>query len=93
LLPAAPNQCSVWVSNSPASPAPREQVQEEGRLELIDDFVHPDFHHHTVESGQRDDRAGVRETTRAMHEAFSELRVEVLHCDAVSLLRQTGALT
>jgi len=59
-----------------------EQVQQEGRLELIDDFVHPDFHNHTVESGQRDDRRGMRETMQAMHEAFSELRVEVLHCVA-----------
>jgi predicted ester cyclase len=48
--------------------------------ELIDDFVHPDFSNHTVEPGQRDDRTGVLETTRAMHEAFSELRVEILHC-------------
>jgi predicted ester cyclase len=56
------------------------QVQEKGRLELIDHFVHPDFHNHTVEPGQRDDRTGVRETTRAMHEAFSELSVEILHC-------------
>jgi predicted ester cyclase len=33
-----------------------------------------------AESGQRDDRRGVRETVQAMHTAFSELRVEVLHC-------------
>lgn len=57
-----------------------EQVQQEGRLERLDEFVHPDFHNHTVESGQRDDRTGVRETVVAMHEAFSELRVEVVHC-------------
>ena len=57
-----------------------EQVQEKGRLDLIDAFVHPDFRNHTVEPGQRDDRQGVRETTAALHEAFSELRVEVLHC-------------
>ena len=57
-----------------------ELVQQEGRLELVDDFVHPDFRNHTVQAGQRDDRRGVWETTRDMHEAFSELRVEVLHC-------------
>jgi predicted ester cyclase len=57
-----------------------EQVQQEGRLELIDEFVHPEFLNHTVEPGQRVDRTGVRETTAAMHEAFSELSVEVVHC-------------
>jgi hypothetical protein len=61
-----------------------EQVQEKGRVELIDGLVRPDFRNHTVEPGQRDDRAGIAETTAAMHEAFSD--------DAVSLLRQTGAL-
>ncbi|KUN03567.1 ester cyclase [Streptomyces yokosukanensis] len=57
-----------------------EQVQEKGRLELIDELVRSDFRNHTVEPGQRADREGVRETVAAMHEAFSELRVEVLHC-------------
>ncbi|MFI5778883.1 ester cyclase [Nocardia sp. NPDC051570] len=57
-----------------------EQVQQQGRLELIDDFVHPDFRNRTAEPGQRDDRLGVRETMHAMHEAFSDLRVEVVHC-------------
>lgn len=67
------------------SPADRmryfvEQVQEKGRLDLIDGLVHPDFRNHTVEPGQRADRSGVRETTAAMHAAFSDLRIEVLHC-------------
>ncbi|MGW7006265.1 ester cyclase [Streptomyces sp. NPDC054933] len=57
-----------------------EQVQEKGRLELIDELVRSDFRNHTVEPGQREDREGVRETVAAMHQAFSELRVEVLHC-------------
>ena len=57
-----------------------EQVQEKGRLELIDSLVRPDFRNHTVEPGQRDDRAGIGETVAAMHEAFSDLRVEILHC-------------
>ena len=59
-----------------------EQVQRQGRLDLIDALVHPGFRNHTVVPGQRDDRQGVRETTAAMHEAFSGLRVEVLHCVA-----------
>jgi len=57
-----------------------EQVQEKGRLELIDGLVRPDFRNHTVEPGQRDDRAGIGETTASMHEAFSDLRIEILHC-------------
>ncbi|MFD3583610.1 ester cyclase [Streptomyces sp. NPDC058683] len=32
-----------------------------------------------MERGQGADRQGVRETGAALHEAFSELRVEVLH--------------
>ena len=57
-----------------------EQVQEGGRIELIDELVRPDFRNHTVEPGQREDREGVRQTMAAMHEAFSDLRVEILHC-------------
>ncbi|WP_405996021.1 ester cyclase [Streptomyces sp. NBC_00986] len=57
-----------------------EQVQEKGRLDLIDELVHPEFRNHTVEPAQRDDREGMRETMAALHEAFSDLRVEVLHC-------------
>ena len=57
-----------------------EQVQERGRFELIDELVRPDFRNRTVEPGQRDDRAGIGETVAAMHEAFSGLRIEILHC-------------
>ena len=57
-----------------------DQVQEKGRLGLIDKLVRPDFRNYTVEPGQRDDRAGVAETVAAMHGAFSDLRIEILHC-------------
>jgi predicted ester cyclase len=57
-----------------------EQVQVGGHLDLIDELVHPGFRNHTVEPGARDDRDGMRETMAVMHEAFSDLRVEVLHC-------------
>ncbi|MDH6120129.1 putative ester cyclase [Kitasatospora sp. GAS204A] len=59
-----------------------EQVQERGRFELIDDLFHPDFRNRTAAPGQRDDRAAVRELMTALHEAFSDLRVEILHCVA-----------
>jgi predicted ester cyclase len=57
-----------------------EQVREKGRLDLIDELVHPGFRNHTAEPGQREDKEGVRETLAAPHEAFSDLRVEILHC-------------
>ncbi|MEV6028466.1 ester cyclase [Streptomyces sp. NPDC052036] len=67
-------------SNTERMPFFVEQVQEKGRLGLIDELVRSDFRNHTAEPGQRADREGVRETVVAMHEAFSGLRVEVLHC-------------
>ena len=57
-----------------------EQVQEKGRFELIDELVHPGFRNHTAGPGQRDDRAGIGETVAAMHQAFSGLRVAIVHC-------------
>ena len=57
-----------------------EQVQEKGRFELIEGLVRPDFRNHTVEPGQPADRAGIGETTAAMHQAFSGLRIEIVHC-------------
>ncbi|GAA2127085.1 ester cyclase [Streptomyces synnematoformans] len=57
-----------------------EQVQHGGRLELIDTLVHPDYRNHTTEPGQAADREGVRATMAAMHAAFSDLTVDILHC-------------
>ncbi|WP_217166441.1 ester cyclase [Streptomyces sp. AC512_CC834] len=57
-----------------------EQVQHGGRLDLIDTLVHADYHNHTAESGQAADRAGVHATMTAMHAAFSDLTVRILHC-------------
>ncbi|WP_042431255.1 ester cyclase [Streptacidiphilus anmyonensis] len=57
-----------------------EQVQQNGRLELIENLVQPDFRNDTVEPGQPDDRAGIGEIVAAMHMAFSHLRIEILHC-------------
>ena len=57
-----------------------EQVQEGGRTEPTDELVRPDFRNHTIEPGQPDDRDGVRATVAAMHAAFSDLRIETLHC-------------
>jgi len=57
-----------------------EQVQQGGRFELIDSLVHAEYRNHTVEPGQADDRDGVRATMVAMHAAFSDLTVRILHC-------------
>ena len=57
-----------------------EEVQQKGRLELIDTLVHASFHNHTAEPGRGVDREGVRTTVAAMHAAFSGLTVQILHC-------------
>lgn len=57
-----------------------EQVQEGGRLQLIDELVHPGFRNRTIGPGQRDGLAGVHDFMSALHEAFSDLRIEILHC-------------
>jgi predicted ester cyclase len=57
-----------------------EQVQQQGRFELIDTLVHADYHNHTVEPGQANDRDGVRATMAAMRAAFPGLTVEIAHC-------------
>jgi predicted ester cyclase len=57
-----------------------EQVQQGGRFELIDTLVHADYHNHTAEPGQAENREGVRATMVAMHAAFSEMTVRVLQC-------------
>jgi predicted ester cyclase len=57
-----------------------EQVQEGGRFELIDELVHPGFRNRTIGPGQRDGLAGVHDFMTALHEAFSDLRIEILHC-------------
>ncbi|TDD17049.1 ester cyclase [Nonomuraea diastatica] len=57
-----------------------EQVQENGRFELIDTLVHADYRNHTAEPGQGNDREGVRATMVAMHAAFSDLIVRISHC-------------
>ncbi|WP_030906516.1 ester cyclase [Streptomyces sp. NRRL F-5126] len=57
-----------------------EQVQQGGRFELIDTLVHAGYRNHTAEPGQASDREGVRATMSALHAAFSDLTVGVLHC-------------
>ncbi|KOU53101.1 ester cyclase [Streptomyces sp. WM6378] len=66
-----------------------EQVQERGRFELIDELVRPDFRNRTAEPGQSQGREGVREVMAALHEAFSELRVQIVHCVATGDLVAT----
>ncbi|PRX96804.1 ester cyclase [Allonocardiopsis opalescens] len=68
------------------------KVQQEGRLDLIDTLVHPDYRDHTAEPGQGTDRDGVRATMAAMHTAFTDLSVEILHCVAHSGIVATHKL-
>lgn len=69
-----------WKSNVDRMRFFVEQVQQGGRFELIASLVHSGYRNHTVEPGQGADREGVLATMVAMHEAFSELTVRIVHC-------------
>lgn len=56
------------------------KVQEEGRLDLIDDFLHPDFSNGTAEGDLPKDRTGVRIIMAALCDAFAERTIEIVHC-------------
>lgn len=57
-----------------------DQVQDKGRIDLIDELVHAEFRNHTAAPTQSPDRSGVRTVTAALHAAFSDFRAEILHC-------------
>ncbi|CAJ61874.1 hypothetical protein FRAAL3230 [Frankia alni ACN14a] len=42
--------------------------------------MHADFRNHTASPGQSPGRDGVRVATEALHAAFSDFQVELLHC-------------
>jgi predicted ester cyclase len=42
-------------------------------------FVHVDFLNRSAKNGRPNDRTGVVEVTRALHNAFADLEVEILH--------------
>lgn len=56
------------------------QVHEGGQVALIDDFIHADFRNRSAKNGRPSDRSGVIEVTQALHEAFADLTVEIVHC-------------
>jgi predicted ester cyclase len=56
------------------------EVQTNGRLDLVDHYVHPDFRNGTAEPGVVDGRDGVRATMAALHAAFADLTLEIVHC-------------
>ncbi|WP_328608868.1 ester cyclase [Amycolatopsis sp. NBC_00345] len=57
-----------------------EQVHEGGRVELIEDFVHVDFRNRSAKKGRSTDRDGVVQVALALHAAFADLKVEIVHC-------------
>ncbi len=59
-----------------------ELVHEAGRVDLVDEFVAPDFRNRSAKEGRADDRSGVVEVTRALHAAFADLAIEIVHCVA-----------
>jgi predicted ester cyclase len=57
-----------------------EQVHEGGRVDLIEEFVHADFHNQSAKEGRSTGRSGVAEVTLALHATFADLKVEIVHC-------------
>ncbi|MDT8914707.1 ester cyclase [Amycolatopsis sp. PS_44_ISF1] len=55
-------------------------VQEQGRVERFDEFVHPEFRNHSAEPGLAGGRDGARATMTLLHRALADVRVEVVHC-------------
>lgn len=55
------------------------KVQEEGRLDLLDRYVHPSFRNHTAGSDLSPDRAGVHNMMTAVHNAFEDIKIDIVH--------------
>lgn len=54
------------------------QVQEQGRIDLFDKFIHPAFQDHLIRIGQSNDRNALREVLQELHAAFSNIKIEVV---------------
>lgn len=55
------------------------EVFNEGKLEVIDEVMHPDFVDHGLMPGLSNDRAGVKAFAAAVREAFPDLVNTVTH--------------
>jgi predicted ester cyclase len=56
-----------------------QEVQTNGRTELIDLMVDEEFFNHTAELPQTKDRAGVHFIVEALNSAFTDFEAEILH--------------
>jgi predicted ester cyclase len=56
-----------------------EQVQTNGRVDLIDELVAEDFMNYTAELPQTKDRAGVHFIVNELRSAFEGFRADILH--------------
>jgi predicted ester cyclase len=57
-------------------------VIADGRLELIEQLVHPDYHNHEAAADRPGGPEGFRQTTMILRNAFAEIRFEP--CDVIA---------
>jgi predicted ester cyclase len=57
-----------------------KDVQQNGNLELFDRFIHPDCRDHPLTPGQPNDCKAIRGVIEGLHDSFSDIKVEILHC-------------
>jgi predicted ester cyclase len=57
-----------------------QDVQQDGKFDLIDKFIHQDWINHTVSEGQSPKREGVHYIMRYLHSALSEIKMDIESC-------------
>ncbi|KJZ73124.1 hypothetical protein HIM_07508 [Hirsutella minnesotensis 3608] len=57
-----------------------KDVQQDGKMELFDDFVHPDFQDHPLGSSPVTGRGPARQLMEGLRSVFSDIKVQVLQC-------------
>jgi predicted ester cyclase len=56
------------------------EVQQDANYALIDEMTSPDFYNHTASGGLPTDRSGVHAVMQYIHSAFSNIKMEIVHC-------------
>ncbi|MGZ4288412.1 MAG: ester cyclase [Solirubrobacteraceae bacterium] len=70
-------------------------VITEGRLEFIDELIHPDYHNHEAAADRPGGPEGFRQTTTILRSAFADIRFEpqdvIAEADRVAVRGQFSA--
>lgn len=56
------------------------EVQQDGKVDLMEQFIHPDFVDHTPEPGNPPGLEGVYEVHKIIHSALEDRKFEIVHC-------------